>query len=827
VTFDVTAALTWVDAGCSVIPIRTDGSKGPAIPWKDNQTVAARADEVSAWAQRYDGFGVVCGAVSGGLEMFEFEGRAVAEQAVQTLRDLMNDHGFGDVWERLINGYMQASPSGGLHIVYRVDGEANENMKLAQRPSTDDELAAWKHTQQAEVDAEPDDKVRERRQAALDRIIRGDQVPQTLIETRGEGGQFVAAPSGGRTHPRGGSWCTVAGSVATIAVVTEDERDMLYAITAMVDQMPPPPEPKPAAPRRTPTGDADEDKPPGADFNDQATWDDILNTALSKFAVYAHLEHGGNFSAAAGQLRREGYGGTRTRSSPLAGLIPPSPSGTPPLTDGNLALVHDINDKRATEPRPARPGTAGHSTGSGNEEDDDKGMPLPTGTDERHRGQLRMAERFIIRHQHGLRKAHGLGWHCWDGARWRPDEDEAPIRAAIETIKVAYEDLPDMDKDARKALLQDIVKVESANGCAGMLTLAGALPPVTTSPSRLDSDPYLFNLPTGTIDLRTGAVREHHRDDLITRVSGSDIGQQASPEWDSFLQRILPDEDVRAFVQRLFGQALLGRVTEHVMPIFTGTGANGKGTLRDAILAAFGDYALEVDPRLLMESKHERHSTELMELRGRRLVFCSETEKGRRFAEATMKRLVGGDPIQARRMHKDPITFLPSHTLVMLTNHLPTVSGDDPAVWRRLLVVPFEVVIPEAERDGTLPDKLRAAAPAVLHWVHEGWLTYQEIGLAPPGAVRARTEAYRADSDALGRFVDERCMVNPHMHVRARDLYSTYLSWCSGSGERHVSETELAKSLAARGFQKSRSRMGFTYQGLGLLSDENDESGDR
>src|SRR5690606_21939918 len=153
----------------------------------------------------------------------------------------------------------------------------------------------------------------------------------------------------------------------------------------------------------------------------------------------------------------------------------------------------------------------------------------------------------------------------------------------------------------------DVKKAESASGIEGMLKLAGAMKPISAPARALDADPYLFNTPTGTVDLHEGTIRENDRDDLITKVAGGGIGDEPSNEWTKFLERLLPDPDVRAFVQRLFGYAMLGKQTEHVMPIFTGTGANGKGTLRDALMAAFGDYAIEVDPALLMESKHERH----------------------------------------------------------------------------------------------------------------------------------------------------------------------------------------------------------------------------
>ncbi|SDQ68734.1 DNA primase family protein [Thermostaphylospora chromogena] len=446
------------------------------------------------------------------------------------------------------------------------------------------------------------------------------------------------------------------------------------------------------------------------------------------------------------------------------------------------------------------------------------GLVMP----EKHRGHLRMAGRFVREHRDELRYVHGIGWHYWDGYRWCLDDQRADIRAAIATTKNALNDLAKLDGDARDELYADIRKAESASGIEGMIKLASALPPISTSSKALDANPHLFNTTSGTVDLLTGRTYPCSRDDLITKVAGGSLDGEDNPEWDRFLKRILPEEDARAFVQRLFGYAMLGEVREHVMPIFTGTGANGKGTLRDAVMAAFGDYAIEVDPALLMESKHERHGAFKMRLRGARLAFCSETEKGRRFAEATMKRLVGGDQIEANFMRKNPIQFAPSHTLIMLTNHLPAVSGDDPAVWRRILVVPFDVVIPDDERDPELPRRLKAATGAVLRWVYEGWLAYQEQGLNPPEAVKTRTEEYKATSDVLGRFLEERTLANPHGHVKARELFSAYVAWCTANGEEPTSEVEFARSLGKRGFEKKKTNSGQRYMGL-LLTTEIDE----
>lgn len=452
--------------------------------------------------------------------------------------------------------------------------------------------------------------------------------------------------------------------------------------------------------------------------------------------------------------------------------------------------------------------------------------PPQSGRIDDHRGQMRFAQRFVAHYAGKFIHAHGIGWHQWDGRRWKPDEDGAPMRAVERLLKGAYGDLARLDGDAKKDLFLDIGRCSSSGGVRGVLDLAGSLHPCAVASKRLDAQPTLFNTQSGTLDLESGQVYRARSHDLMTKAAGAAFDPDAtSDEWDRFLKTILPDEDVRKFAQRLFGYSLLGVVREHVMPIFTGTGANGKGTLRDAIKAALGDYVIEVDPELLMESRNPRHLTFLMELKARRLVFCSETEKGRKFAESTMKRLVGGDPIQANRMHRDPITFDPTHTLIMMTNHLPDVSGDDPAVWRRILVVPFDVVIPESDRDPALPERLRKpdVRAAVLAWCWHGFLEYQQRGLDAPEAVRSRTDVYRKDSDDLGRFIAEELAFGPAQMVRSKELYERYERWCRENGLHPVTKTALGRDMASRSYASEKSGGQSVYRGVGLVARENED----
>lgn len=421
-----------------------------------------------------------------------------------------------------------------------------------------------------------------------------------------------------------------------------------------------------------------------------------------------------------------------------------------------------------------------------------------------------------------------LGWLGWEGRKWADASDEA----VVETIrKYTLSRFTDAVRDLRAGHgTGDAVDGWHSILSAGRIKSATSLTRgiVEMPADRFDADPAVFNARNGLLDLDSGLLRVTEPRDHVTKVAGATYDPDARSDlWEAFIKRILPDEDVRAFVQRLLGYAMLGVVREHVMPIFTGEGANGKGTLRDAVLAAFGDYATEVDPELLMASHNPRHLTFLMELRGRRLVFCSETERGRRFAESTMKRLVGGDPIQANRMHKDPITFLPSHTLVMCTNHLPLVSGDDEALWRRLLVVPFDVVIPKEERDGSLPGKLSEPhnLAAVLAWVHRGYRAYLDRGLDAPEKVRGRTATYRTESDVIGRFLAECVEFGTSLSESAAVLFTAYETFTRVEGEQSVTKTEFGKEMSRRSYESVKRGGMRIYSGLMVSKSEEPKTG--
>ena len=407
-------------------------------------------------------------------------------------------------------------------------------------------------------------------------------------------------------------------------------------------------------------------------------------------------------------------------------------------------------------------------------------------------------------------------WLCWDGTRWLVDDTGEAVRYA----KKVADSLPATVGKARTP-----TRSQTASGINAMLTLAATEPRIALAADQLDADPYLFNCANGTLDLRTGELHPHNRDDLLTKMAGAAYDPEAAgPEWVGFLERIQPDEAMREFLARLFGHAMLGKVVEHILAIFYGIGANGKTTLVEAVDNVFGDYGRPVDPGLPID-RGDVHPTGTAALFGLRLAVTHETDQGRSLAEGTVKRLTGGDRITARRMREDFWDFDPSHSIVMHTNHKPVVRGTDEGIWRRLRCVPFDVVIPEPERDGELPDRLALEADAILAWVVEGYRQWAEHGLDDPKAVTDATKSFRGESDMLAVFLEERCIANPHMTVKSSELFAAWVDWCKRENVDAGTQTAFSRDLSNRGYDKKKARGNNVWIGIGLYADEPNEEG--
>jgi putative DNA primase/helicase len=363
-----------------------------------------------------------------------------------------------------------------------------------------------------------------------------------------------------------------------------------------------------------------------------------------------------------------------------------------------------------------------------------------------------------------------------------------------------------------------------------MLELARSEPGIAVLPDQLDRDPWLVNCVNGTLDLRDGKLRGHRREDYLTKLCPTPFDPEAAcPAWERFLLAIFrQDGELIRFVQRLLGRALSGDVSEQILPIFWGGGANGKSTLVNAIMRVMGpDYAMKASPDLLMSRRGERHPTELADLFGMRLVVASETHQGRRLDEALIKDMTSGERIRARRMREDFWEFDPTHKIILLTNHKPAVTGTDTGIWRRLRLVPFEETfwdpedpnnhgkdLPEALRqDKTLPERLQTEARGILAWLVRGCSNWLDDGLTLPDKVRVATADYRVAEDRLQHFLGECCLVGPNYRCRAATLYARYRKWCEDGGEESPKQRVFGEAMTERGFGRTTSN-GTWYLGV-------------
>lgn len=437
---------------------------------------------------------------------------------------------------------------------------------------------------------------------------------------------------------------------------------------------------------------------------------------------------------------------------------------------------------------------------------------------------------------------------AWDGQRWCLDETGYWDRAAIQTVRAmlraSYDaireaDLAESDDDlaqskkTAKRSMSWAIESQSAKRLNSMRTLAQKAEVLSLSHERLDSDPWLLNVQNGTIDLKTGQLREHRREDLITKLAPVDFDPDAkAPTWLSFLDRAMAgSQELMGFLQRMIGYSLTGSVQEHVLGFFFGGGANGKSTFLSTIHTMLGDYASPAPRGMLFRGKGDRHPTELASLYGRRFVTCSEVEEGVFFDEGLTKDLTGGDPIECRRMREDFWTFQPTHKIFVAGNHKPSVRGDDEGIWRRMRLIPWVVTIPAGERDVLLSQKLRAELPGILRWAVDGCLEWQRIGLGEPPSVKGATAEYRAENDVLGEFLRLRVVFTPDATIARKELREAYEGHCRDSGLEPYGAKRFASRLRENGVQPTTVRRGVSvvdgWRGARMASDAEREAASR
>ena len=392
------------------------------------------------------------------------------------------------------------------------------------------------------------------------------------------------------------------------------------------------------------------------------------------------------------------------------------------------------------------------------------------------------------------------GWMFYDGVRYMPNARLDCVELAKEVARRIADEaghLSDPKAIAQRLKLskQSMSKVDIDR----MLDLAKGR--LVVAESSLDADPWLLNTETYTIDLRTVTYYMPDPRDLITKVAKVKAKPRSEcPMFLGFLQRITRgDKDLCKFIQKSVGYSLTGITSEQVIFFVFGRGRNGKSTLINLIREMLGDYGRHTPTETILTKQYDNSiSADLARLRGARMVTAVEANYNRSLDEAKLKALTGGEPTTARDLYEKFREFRPEFKLWMVANDRPRVRATDYAMWRRLRVIPLNVLIEKCEIDPKLSEKLRAELPGILSWAIRGCLLWQQEGLAEPDVVRDAASQWRRDANHVKRFFTEKIALNPNLHTPAAVMHNEFLGWCKQNGEAPMSAAELKTQLTEK-----------------------------
>lgn len=419
------------------------------------------------------------------------------------------------------------------------------------------------------------------------------------------------------------------------------------------------------------------------------------------------------------------------------------------------------------------------------------------------------ATHFVELHGDKLRHCHSRGrWFRWNGAHWEINETNLAFHFARELAR----QLAEHQDDRRR------YKIETTSFAGGVERFAKADTKVAVTATYWDSNPWLLGTPGGTVDLRTGALRPASPDDGITKVTSVAPDGSGCPRWLRFLAETTGDDgDLIRFLQQWCGYCLTGVTREHALVFVYGPGGNGKSVFLNTVTSILKDYAVTAAMETFTASDSDKHPTDLAMLAGARLVTASETEESRAWAEARIKSLTGGDPITARFMRRDFFTYMPTFKLIVIGNHKPILHNVDEAAKRRFNMVPF--ILKPATPDRQLEQKLVEEAPAILQWMIDGCIDWQQNGLVRPQCVVDATAEYFGDQDLFRHWLDEECICEPgsiNVSEASSVLFKSWSDYAKAAGNKPGTASTFKDNLTAAGFKFYRGPKAREFYGICL-----------
>lgn len=410
-------------------------------------------------------------------------------------------------------------------------------------------------------------------------------------------------------------------------------------------------------------------------------------------------------------------------------------------------------------------------------------------------------------------------WLVWNGKRWAVDDILKVHQWAKDTVRIMYHEASEeFDEKKRRSLAQHAFKCESIFKIKAMLEVARS--DVAVKPNIFDANPWLLNVENGTLNLKTGELLPHTRENNITKLAPVKYDSSAEcPKWLTHLKRIMNhNQNLIDFHQSAYGYSLTGNTDERKMFIQYGTGANGKTTSNEVIREIMGDYAQRTPTETLFLKHDGAIPNDVAKLNGARFVFCSEGEEGKKLAESLIKDITGGDTISARFMRAEWFEFEPTFKVWLATNHKPVIRGTDNAIWDRINLIPYVVTIPEPERipRRELMEVFREEFPGILAWMVRGCLDWYKDGLMTPDEVKEATSNYRSEMDVVADFIASCCMVSPDFDVEASTLYKIYADWMAKQGiKKPLTNKSFGNRIQEKGFERKKMR-GNKYVWMGI-----------
>lgn len=425
-----------------------------------------------------------------------------------------------------------------------------------------------------------------------------------------------------------------------------------------------------------------------------------------------------------------------------------------------------------------------------------------------------------------LRFCHSSGrWHVWTGTHWRKEETKLAFNWAREISRARA------SADPRSSAAKNLAKAAFA---AAVERFAQADRAFAATADAWDTDHWLLGTPGGTVDLRTGELRDARQADMITKVTAAapipletfDPARDC-PRWMAFLNQATgSDADAIRFLQQWFGYSLTGDTREEALLFVHGVGGSGKSTAINTVAALLGDYATAVDTETITAQKHARHSTEIARLHGARMAYASETEAGRAWAENRIKQLTGGDVMTARFMRQDDFSFRPQLKLVIVGNNKPAFSNVDGAIKRRFNVMPFDRK--PAAPDHALKAALETEFAGILSWAVLGCLDWQRNSLVRPAVMVETTAEYFEEMDLFGNWLADRCDIGPRHVATTEDLFDSWSWYARQNGEEPGNKRgDFPQRMRERGFEAAKNigpKRGRGYTGLRLMQQTDDLS---